>query len=209
VYVVVAGGVEETPADDWRRFVQQHANHKLEALKATGEKYFASGSAVDPMSVAYLEVTDGNDHFLLRRSRKSIEEPLKYELVQGRIVETGVILAVREDEIKKEMKYHFTWAPAPVLDDDRIDLFIGLLKEVVKSLDPKAVQISEVSYLDDRLSYGRLDQGVIDALIAKCTRYFLPIELESIQRFVERHRDGCDVMTLVLRRELSVEPATL
>lgn len=209
IYTLKPGGVEETQTDDWRQFMQQHANHKLEPLKATGEKYFTSGSVLDPMSVAYVEVTDGHDQFLLRRSRKSIEEPLKYELVQARIVDAGLLIEVQGDEIKKEMKYHFRWAPAPTPDDDRIDLFIGLLKEAVKGIDPNTVQITEVSYLDDCVSYGRLDQEVMDGLMMKCAGYFLPTELESLLRFFEKHCDGCDVMTLVLRRQVSVEHAAV
>ena len=205
VYAVLSDAVEETATDDWRAFMQQHANHKLEPLEATGEKYFANGSALDPMSVGYIEVTNGHDRFLLRRSRKSIEEPLAYELMKGRIVATGLSLEVQENEIKKEMKYHFTWSPATPLNDDRIDLFIGLLKELVKGIDPNTVQITEYAYTDESVSYGSLDPDVIEALMMKCAAYFLPVELAAIRRFVESHRESCDVMTLLIRRQSAIE----
>src|SRR5919106_3853556 len=190
IYAVLSDGIVETAADDWRQFMQQHANHKLEPLESTGEQHFTHGSPADPMGMGYIEVTNGRDCFLLRRSRKSITEPLTYELIEGKIVDKGVRLEIQENEIKKEMKYHFMWTPASPLDDDRIDFFIGLLNEWVKGIDPKNVQISEYSYLDDCLSYGLLDPMMIDTLITKCAAYFQPVELDAIRRFVETHKES-------------------
>jgi hypothetical protein len=207
IYALLSGGIEEIAADDWRQFVQRHANHRLEPMEATGKTYFAGGSAVDPMGVGYIEVTNGHDQVLLRRSRKSIEEPLMYELVKGRIVDAGLSLEVQEHEIKKEMKYHFTWTPARPLDDDRIEFFIGLFKETVKGIDPNTVETSEYSHIDESVSYGLLDPHRIDALMTKCAAYFLPAELAAIRRFIESHRESCDVMTLRMRRRFTVEPS--
>jgi hypothetical protein len=190
--------------DDWREFMLKHANHKLEPLEAT-DKHFPQGLGVDPMSVGYIEVTDGHDRFWLRRSRKSIEEPFTYELMKGQVTETGLSLEVQENEIKKEMKYHFNWTPARPLDDDRIDFFIGLFKEVVKSIDPVTVRTSEYSDTDDSVSYGLLDLEVIEALMRKCAAYFLPAEVQAIRRFVESHRGSCDVMTLRMRHQFLIE----
>jgi hypothetical protein len=103
VYSHLPGELEVNSADDWREFMLQHAHHKLEPLHTYGTKYFAAGNAVDPMGVGYIEVTNGQEKFLLRRSRKSIAEPLAYELMKGRIVGMGRVLDVQENEIKKEI----------------------------------------------------------------------------------------------------------
>jgi hypothetical protein len=205
VYTVLSDGIEETSTDDWREFMQRHANHKLEPLESTGEQHFTHGSPANPMGVGYIEVTNGYDHFLLRRSRKSITEPLTYELIEGTIVDHGISLEIQENEIKKEMKYHFTWTPAAPLDDNRIDFFIGLLKEWVKGIDPKSIKVSEYSYIDDGIAYGLLDPLLIDTLMAKCATYFLPVELDAIRRFVETHRESSNVMTLLVRRQFTIE----
>ena len=80
-YVYVEGGVEEIPGDDWRAFMKQHEGHRLEPLKASGEKQFCQSSMSDPMGVAYIEVTNGRDHLLLRQSRANIAEPLSFEVI--------------------------------------------------------------------------------------------------------------------------------
>jgi hypothetical protein len=157
------------------------------------------------MSVGYIEVTNGHDRYILRRSRKSIQEPMSYEFVRGRLTETDLTVEIQENEIKKEMKNHFSWAPATCPNDDKINLFVGLIKEVVKTLDPRRIQISEISYTDDSISYGTVDSSVLDALTERCTLYFLPEELVSLRRFIETHCKGCDVMALVLRRRMTLE----
>lgn len=204
-FVFVGDAVEAQETDDWRLFMTQHAGHRLEPLRASGEKLFPGGSPLDPMSVGYIEVTNGHDRYILRRSRKSIQEPMSYEFVRGRLTETDLTVEIQENEIKKEMKNHFSWAPATCPDDDKINLFIGLIKEVVKTLDPRRIQISEISYTDDSISYGTVDSSVLDALTERCTLYFLPEELVSLRRFIETHCKGCDVMALVLRRRMTLE----
>ena len=130
---------------------------------------------------------------------------MAYELMKGRIVGTGRVVEVQENEIKKEITYHFDWTPALPPGADRIELFIRLLKELVRAIDPNTVKISEYSYTDDALVYGLLDQSVIDALMVKCAAYFLPIEQEALRRFIDTHRETSDVLTLRMRQQFTVE----
>jgi hypothetical protein len=205
LYVFRENELEEHAADDWRLFMKQHAGHRLEPLRGTGEKWFPSGSSSDPMSVAYIEVTNGHDQFVVRRERKTIQEPLRYELRPDRLAHANPTLEAQGNEIKKEMKNHFSWAPATRPDDDKIDLFVSAVKDVIQALDASSVAISEHSYVDDTVSYGLFDTAAINALIQRCRAYFCPAQLEAIDRFVDTHRRGCDVMTIVIRRQLTME----
>lgn len=205
LYIFTGNEFEEQAADDWRWFMEQHAGHRLEPLRGTGEKWFPSGSLSDPMSVAYIEVTNGHDQFVVRRARKTIQEPLRYELLRGRLAHAVATLEAQGDEIKKEMKNHFSWAPATRPDDDQIDHFVSVVKDVIQALDASSVVISEHSYVDDTVSYGLLDTAAINALMQRCAADFCPAQLEAMRRFVDTHRRGCDVMTIVIRRHLNVE----
>jgi hypothetical protein len=122
VYTVTAGEAHETAADDWRDFMARHAGHRLEPLKSTGDRFLAKGSAFDPMNISYLQVSNGEQTLLLKRSRSSIEKPFAYEIVKGNLVESEPSLEVQEDAIRKEMKLHFSWAPAAPLSDDQIKI---------------------------------------------------------------------------------------
>jgi len=206
-YSRVGNELEEQANDDSRLFMKQHAGHRLEPLRATGERFFPRGSPLDPMAVGYIEVTNGQDRHLLRRGRQSVRDPLSYELMRGRLVDAGLTVEVQENEIKKEMKKHFSWAPGSYPDEYQIDRFIGLVKEVVERLDPCRIQVCEYSHTDDAVSYGVLDNAAVELLAEKCSRCFSPVESASIRRFVETHRGEGGVMALVLRRQLSIEQA--
>lgn len=157
------------------------------------------------MNAAYLEVTNGVEIFLLHRTRRSIEEPVGYTVVQGHLIESNPSLEIQEHAIRKEMKQHFSWAPGEPLEDAKLDLFISLFRDVVHALDPQTVINSEYCYEDDNMTYGQLDAAVCKDLMAKCRQHFSPSELAVLERFVESHRDGCDVMALIKRRTVRVE----
>lgn len=208
-YAVVRGEAREIPTDDWRKFMERHAGHKLEGLKGVGEKHYPAGQPMGPMKVGYIEVTNGQDLFALRSSRKSVEEPLNFQLIRGRLTGAGVTVEVQEEEIKKEMKYHFSWAPSTPLGDEKSELFIRLFKEVARDLNPHEIKIGEYSYSDDSVAYGLLDSQIIENLMERCALHFLPAELEGIRRFVETHQESCDVMALLIRHHYRVEESVL
>lgn len=204
VYLSSDGNAEENPADDWREFMAAHAGHRLEPLTATGSDYSPDGSAFDPMRVRYLEVTNGGETLLLRRSRSSIDEAVRFSVVDGRLVDNGTTLGIQEDAIRKEMKLHFSWAPAPPLGDAKINRFIGLFREAIRDVDPAQVRV--VEYSDSgAVAYCPLDAAMAARLVAKCRDHFEPAEWESLRRFIDTHRESDDVMALVKRRVVTVE----
>ena len=207
IYRFVDGEVEERPSNDWRAFMDRHAGHRLEPLLATGEDCLAHGKPFDPMSVRFLEVSNGSETLLLRRSRSTIEEPVQYEVLEGRLSQTGTTVEIQEEAIRKEMKLHFSWAPAKPLPDEKISLFVDLFREIVCAIDPETVCPSEYSGIDDNVAYCRLDTAVIESLFDRCGNHFPPSELVSLRRFVESHRDSDDVMALVKRRAVSIAQA--
>jgi hypothetical protein len=203
-YVYVEGGVEEIPGDDWRAFMKQHEGHRLEPLKASGEKQFCQSSMSDPMGVAYIEVTNGRDHLLLRQSRANIAEPLSFEVTRGRLVDQGLTVCIQDSEIKKEMRCHFKWY-ADAFDDHKIDLFVQLFRDVVTVIEPETIEVAGFFSKDDNVTFGLLPADVIELLMAKCSSYFLPRELDDIRRFIDSHGEPCDVLALVMRRQLKIE----
>jgi hypothetical protein len=52
--------------------------------------------------------------------------------------------------------------------------------------------------------YAALDGCTKDSLLKQCASHFLPEEVQALRRFVESHSAGSDVMTLVLRRRMTV-----
>lgn len=206
-YHVRAGEVQEKPIDDWRDFMNRHAGHRLEALQSTGATVFPRGSAYDPMNVGYVQVTNGKQTILLRRSRPSIEEPLAYEIVDGSLLRTEMRLEIQSDVIRKEMQRHCSWAPSMLLTDEQINLFIAMFGEVIQSLDPETLSNGEYSDSDDQTSYCELPLSVIDELMEICGGCYSPSQLTALRQFAEGHRDASDVMALIKRSTIVFSPS--
>ena len=184
--------------------MKRHEGHRLEPLEPLTEKSFPDASVFDPMSVGYVEVTNGRDRLLLRQMRRSIYEPLSFELVTGRLIEQGVTVGIQDNPIKKEMKYHFEWSAEP-LQDDKIDLFIELYRDVVKEIKPEEIEVGGFSFDDANVSYGLPEPRVVDLLMVKCAAYFRSNELLDIRKFIDSHLEGCDVMALVMRCQIILD----
>jgi len=186
-------------------FMNRHARHGMEALKALGELYFPAGSAADPMAVGYLKVTNGHREYLLRSSRRSIGEPLRFECIEARFGEPVVALEIQEREIRKELKLRFRWDSGQALSDAQIDLFIALWRDAASQVDGRGVTATEPSYVNHNISYAALEAPTKDRLLKQCGRHFIPGEVAALRRFVEAHSGGSDVMTLLLRRQVPIE----
>src|SRR4029077_15029593 len=78
--------VRETATDDRRSFLDQHADHGIEALISRAEKHFYGGQFVGPMQVGYVEETNSPEPFLPRFSRRNISKPVSYKLVSRQIM---------------------------------------------------------------------------------------------------------------------------
>jgi hypothetical protein len=204
-YFVVAGATREKPADDWRVFMNRHAGHGLEALKALGELYFPDASAADPMAVGYLKVTNGHREYLLRRSRRSIGEPLRFECIEARFGEPVMALEIQEREIRKELELRFRWDSGQALSAAQIDLFIALWRDAAGQVDARGVTATEPSYVNHNISYAALEAPTKDRLLEQCGRHFTPAEVAAWRRFVEAHGGGSDVMTLLVRRQVPID----
>lgn len=183
------GEVREVAMDDWRAFMRQHWGHKLERLRGSGKRY-TPGKTWDPMETRYVEVTNGRELFVLKAFRKSIEEPLRFEIVRGRLGAGEVILSVCEDEIRKEMKHHFAWAPSERPSDEKVELFVRLLSEVVDELDPADIRVCGYDHNESSVAYGALEPHAVETLLKRLKSHFLSDELKALRRFVETYGEG-------------------
>lgn len=194
----------ELPMDDRRAFMRRHSGHRLEGLRGVSERYFPSGSALDPMKAGYLEVTNGTELFVLRSVRRQIEEPLRFELIHGRLRPAEITVGIRENELRKEMRHYFPWRPSEKLDNEKIEVFIGLFQEVVRELDPRHLELRGFDG-DGSAICGVLSAASVERLMQSCRARFDPETVSGLRRFVDMHRDG--VMTLRVLKRYEIEPS--
>ena len=206
-YVMEGGEEREVGRDDGRAFLRRHAGHPLEALREIGEKCFPVGAAGDPMRVGYVEVTNGRESFVIRSFRKTIIDALQFELIRGRLKSYRVAVAIQEARLRQEMKQRLRSVASERAADEKTNLFIELLNDLVGGLNPDAIKVVGYDYADASLEYGQLEPPLVDALMRKCSAHFSAAELDAVRGFIDAHREPDDVLALLLKRDYAIEKA--
>lgn len=95
LFVIEGGEIREVPRDDRLQFMAGHVGHAMQELVSIDDPGEA-GSDSDPMKVRYVEVTNGRELLTLRCFRKSIADPLVYEVLPRQLsLETTMELRPR------------------------------------------------------------------------------------------------------------------
>jgi hypothetical protein len=63
------------------------------------------GPQWDPMVATYWQVTDGLETFVVRGSRTRLEEPLRYQLLPGQLVQEAVSVEIPEEDIRERLDH--------------------------------------------------------------------------------------------------------
>ncbi len=71
--------------DEQKEFLRQHEGHLLEELFIDRGSFFSDKPYFELMKVAYVEASNGQQKFLIRRTRASFDRPAFYELIPGKI----------------------------------------------------------------------------------------------------------------------------
>ena len=90
IYELQGSNVREIPTDDRRQFIERHAGHAIEELSSVAEDWLKPQSASDPMAESYVFVANERYFFLLRRSRRSIADPIVYQVMPRRLLPSAL-----------------------------------------------------------------------------------------------------------------------
>lgn len=71
----------ELPRDDRGTFLDAHFDHRIGELISVDGNRGGPEAGGDPMTVRFIEVTDGREFFVIRASRRTIADPLRYEVL--------------------------------------------------------------------------------------------------------------------------------
>ncbi|HWP57279.1 MAG TPA: hypothetical protein VNL14_05290 [Candidatus Acidoferrales bacterium] len=194
---------QETARDDWRAFTRRHDGHRLEALDS-GEPASWQGGTADPMRERWIEVTNGTERFVIRAFRKSVADPLCFDIVAGRLTVENTALEVQSDAIRKELKKHFPWTVRPP-GDKKIELFIQLFEKLVSALAPQTLLVAHDDYREPGVGYAPLTDRIAGDLLRACARYFSVEELNDLERFLRAESRSDGVLALRVRRKYRIE----
>lgn len=183
---------EEIPAEAEQNstsFLQDHSPHALCVLEKKADRFHADRPVWDPFRIAYEEVTDGTETFLLKSWRTSLDEPRQYELLHGSLdITTQVHLPGQP--------LSTTLASVFCLSAPQVRLLIAAFQSSVRALPAQEFVPAYCSADNPQLSFVYLTEQHLQHLLRGCQTDRFSIEPAQMWDFLISHQQ---------EEELSVE----
>jgi len=168
--------IEEGPDQGRDLFLQTHSGHALSALKKKREKFFADRPVWDPFRVAYEEVTDGRETFLLKSWRAELAAPRQYALLRGHL-DVATRVSLPEEPLRSSLASCFP-AYTPLLPG-----LLQALQRAVSALPAHELIPAYCSAEDPQLSFAYLAGHHLRVLVRCCSEAGLSLEKDRVWHF--------------------------
>lgn len=172
--------------DTYQDFIRHHRGHRLEDLNLVEDSYVSDRPYSEPVKVSFFKVTNGKDRFVVRQFRKTIEEPLRYELVRGDYSLQCVSLEIESEAIRKQIAAEFKTRPLPA---SKVETFLRLYRHIASTLDVQTLERIQEESATPLTVYYRMDDVSLGFLLRNCRNIFQGPEYGAIVDFIHRHRD--------------------
>ncbi len=191
-----AQGIEK---DDFQDFLSNHRGHQLEDLKIIEDSFVSEKSYSEPVKISYFKVTNGREHFVVKRFRERIDQPLKYQLVRGDYSLKCIDLQIQSEAVRKQLEREMK----PSLTQAQVDTFLQLVQHVGKRLDANTLErVPEESPYPLEIYY-KMDDLSLMYLLRNCRNFFKGKAYAEIEGFVQRHKDdGVLLLKAIYRIEI-------
>jgi hypothetical protein len=180
--------LQETQAiekDDFQDFLRKHRGHQLEDLKIVENSFVSEKPYTEPVKVSYFKATNGREHFVVKRFRERIDQPLSYQLIKGDYSLKCVNLQFQSEAIRKQLAREMRSS----LTQTQMDAFLRLVQHVGKELDLNTLErVSEESPFPLEIYY-KMDDISLMYLLRNCRNLFKGTAYGEIEGFVHRHKD--------------------
>ena len=194
-------GYVEITRDDCMAFLVTHARHALQTLRLTGLPVAHEGPQWDPMVATYWQVTDGLETFVIRGSRTRLEEPLRYQLLPGRLVQDPVSVEIPEEEIRERLDQALYPGVVP---ERRLGAFVEAFREIAWDVEPDQLEMLYDVSCDQTLSIARLPPWALERLMRQVRRIFDEGDAARVEPLVMA-LDEPDALHVLVRRQVRVE----
>jgi hypothetical protein len=183
---------EEEPDPERNNFLQRHSGHPLTTLKKKRDKFSADRPVWDPFRIAYEEVTDGRESFLLKSWRADLATPRQYTLLRGHL-DMATTVTLPEEPLRSSLAGCFT---------SHILLLPGVIKALqrtVSLLPPDGLIPAYCSAEDPHLSFAYLAEHHLRMLVRCCCETGLALEKDRLWNFFATRQQE-EELTMEIRR---------
>jgi len=201
-YAIEYSAVEK---NDYAEFVNKHQGHCMEDLTIIENSSYSEGPYFDPHRVLYFETTNGKDTFLIKRWRRSIADPVRYEVVPAKL-EVKMTVEIQQRDLEKQMCYEMS---EPLATLDKVNRFIEIVQEEARQIDPEKCAADAADSHEANISYLPLGEEQIERILNKSRSYFTHDELAHIERFIRNNADYDGVMTFLIKKTAVFHPAEI
>ncbi len=199
-------GVEWSDADllSAKNFLRLHSRHKTEELIVDPETCISEKPAYEPLGQTYFLAATGEKRFLIRRTKKALDQPAFYELVPGQLKISNLSLVVQKEALRREMAGSRRFPPRL---KEKISRFIHAFQEEVEQIRPEEFE-AEAEQIEPGESasqaFGSLKESRWERVLERCEKEFDAAEIQALRGFIEENRSPSDVLGVQIHRRVSV-----
>ena len=204
---------QSLPGVDWsdadlakaKEFLRAHFGHPLEELSIETDSLISEKPAYEPIGVTYILASNAHRRkFLIRRTRKALDQPASYAIIPGRLKLSNVSLRIQEYDLRKQIAAEKGFS---LLLKRKMEKFIEAFRDETAGISPEdfegeaeAIEEGETSMA----AYGSFKDFHWERILDRCGRYFKESELKLIRRFIGENRVPPNVLSMQIQRRISV-----
>jgi len=179
------GNFRSIERDDFQDFLIHHHGHQLENLKIIEDSFVSEKAYSEPIKTSFFKATNGKEKFVIKKFRKTIDEPLKYQVIPGDYSLKCTAIEIQWKEISKQIERELK----PPLSQNQIDAFLKLYQAIAENIDIKDLErIPEESDHPLKIYY-KIDDIRLMYLLRNCRNIFKGQEYSAVEEFIQRHKD--------------------
>lgn len=199
-------GVEWSTADLERQkeFFRCHAAHPVEELRVNTDTLISDKPSYESVKISYFEAGNGQQSFLIRRTKPALDQPAIYQLIPGKLLVSNVSFDIQEEALRKQMAARNGSAP---LTEEKIQKFIRAFQDEVETIGPEKLA-EEVEVAEEGetplLSYGIFKEARWENVLRRCAKDFEKADLNKVRKFIDENSQPDDVLSLLVKRQVSI-----
>ncbi|MBW2057967.1 MAG: hypothetical protein JRH07_01685 [Deltaproteobacteria bacterium] len=187
--------------DDRALFLQRHLNHPHEVLQVLEGSFMSYQDYWEPVKTSYFEATNGREHFVVKKSRKSILDPYRYELIAGRLRLIPGRLTVDKKAIQGELERALS---PSLVSSQKIKIFVESLGRTVSRIRPQELKRIAFERKTPVLWSYSLDKRIMETAFRACSNRLARRERDSLACFLRESLDD-DLFVATARVQFRIE----
>ena len=199
-------GVEWSSEDVERQkeFFRCHGEHPVEELRVNTDTWISDKPSYESVKVSYFEASNGQQNFLIRRTKPALDQPATYQLIPGKLLVSNVSYNIQEEALRKQMAARNGSAP---LTEEKIQKFIRAFRDEVEAIGPEELR-AEIEVAEEGetplLSYGIFKEAHWENIVRRCAQDFDEADLNKVRKFIDENSQPDDALSLLVKRQVSI-----